>query len=387
MTILEVMQGFPPGTGTTDFFVNLCRQLILLPDTHIVILTTYDLGLKIPDISLYHHVEEIPSRTEIDVVHVHALWASVLTEAHRWARRKNIPVVVSPHGALSPWAMSSKRLKKLPYWLLFERWNLKRAAAFHVTAELEGEWVRERGFLQRQYLVPLGVDLPAEASHPQKAPRVILYVGRIYSVKGLDRIAAAIKILKSRGLWHGWHMVMAGPDWLDYQATFEQKLASLGLTFTHSNLLDDQVAQLGPVSPQSETQNQKLETVAIDISLPGAVYGEAKANLFRAASIYVQASHTENFAQPVAEALSYGVPVIAAKGTPWAKVVEHGCGFWVENSPEKLADSLAEMMAKSDDERREMGARGRAWMAKDFSWPAVGRRMLAAYRDVVTTRA
>ena len=387
MRVLHVMQALTPATGTTDFLVQLLRSLASATDCEVALMTLNDYGFEMPGVKIYSRFDQIPAAEVPDVVHVHALWHPQLTQAHLWAQKRGIPVVVSPHGALSPWAMSSKRFKKLPYWLLFERWNLKRAAAFHVTAELEGEWVRDRGFHQRQYLVPLGVNLPAEASQSQLTPRVILYVGRIYSVKGLDRIAEAIRILQKRGLWHGWHMVMAGPDWLDYQATFEQKLASLGLTFTHSNLLDDQVAQLGPVSPQSETQNQKLETVAIDISLPGAVYGEAKANLFRAASIYVQASHTENFAQPVAEALSYGVPVIAAKGTPWAKVVEHGCGFWVENSPEMLADALAEMMAKSDDERRKMGARGREWMAKDFSWPAVGRRMFAAYRDVVTTRA
>jgi hypothetical protein len=36
---------------------------------------------------------------------------------------------------------------------------------------------------------------------------------------------------------------------------------------------------------------------------------------------------------------------------------------------------------------REMGRRGREWMIRDFSWPAVAERMLAAYRWLLGTAA
>jgi hypothetical protein len=34
-----------------------------------------------------------------------------------------------------------------------------------------------------------------------------------------------------------------------------------------------------------------------------------------------------------------------------------------------------------------MGRRGREWMIRDFSWPAVAERMLAAYRWLLGTAA
>ena len=73
------------------------------------------------------------------------------------------------------------------------------------------------------------------------------------------------------------------------------------------------------------------------------------------------------------------MPVIVSRGTPWQEVEERQCGWWVENDPETLARTIVEMMALSEDERCAMGARGREWIRRDFSWESVGREMLSAY--------
>ena len=36
-------------------------------------------------------------------------------------------------------------------------------------------------------------------------------------------------------------------------------------------------------------------------------------------------------------------------------------------------------MAMSDEERAAMGARGREWIRRDFSWKGIGAKMKAAY--------
>lgn len=350
MRILEVMQGLPPGTGTTEFFVESVRAMIGA-GVKVDILCADMFRKEIAGANVFASVKELPSDYNPDVVHIHALWSLFLAKAHRWAHRHNIPVVVTPHGSLSPWAIKSKWWwKKALYWHLIEKPCLKKVKAFHVTAEHEGEWVRDIGFTQRQFIAPLGVNIGVENRCRCREGRTIITVGRIYSVKGLDRIARAIKILKDEGAWDGWKMVMAGPNWMNYQPELEALIKELGLKD--------------------------------DIELPGAVYGEEKEKLFRSAAFYVVASHTENFCQPVAEALTYGIPAIASKGTPWGGLEKHECGLWVDNSPESLAKAMKTMMAKSDEERVEMGLRGREWMEKDFSWESVGEKMLRGFEMI-----
>ena len=46
---------------------------------------------------------------------------------------------------------------------------------------------------------------------------------------------------------------------------------------------------------------------------------------------------------------------------------------------EPLASALKEMMALGDAERAVMGAHGRAWIRRDFSWEGFGLQMKAAY--------
>jgi len=85
----------------------------------------------------------------------------------------------------------------------------------------------------------------------------------------------------------------------------------------------------------------------------------------------------------VAEALSYGVPVITTKGTPWKGLIDHRCGWWVDVGVEPLAEGIRVATELSDAERREMGLRGRRYAESAFSWPRIAQEMLAVYQWVL----
>src|SRR5436853_3812448 len=116
------------------------------------------------------------------------------------------------------------------------------------------------------------------------------------------------------------------------------------------------------------------------IQLTGAVLGEDKENAFMNADVVIVPSHTENFAMVVAEALAYGIPVIASTGTPWKRLTEIGCGLWVDNQSESLAEAIKKI---SRMPLREMGLRGREWMQKEFAGEVTGKKMLAVYKSLV----
>jgi glycosyltransferase involved in cell wall biosynthesis len=116
------------------------------------------------------------------------------------------------------------------------------------------------------------------------------------------------------------------------------------------------------------------------VLIEGSVAGDAKTTAYKEADLFVIPTLNENFAITVAEALAAGTPVIATKGAPWPGLVHEGCGWWIDHGVEPLAAALSKAMAMRREALQEMGAKGRAWMARDFSWDRAAHDMLNIYR-------
>ena len=113
------------------------------------------------------------------------------------------------------------------------------------------------------------------------------------------------------------------------------------------------------------------------VSFVGQVDGNAKSAAFLTADVCVVPSHTENFCMVVGEALAYGVPVVASRGTPWAAIEAKRCGLWVSNSPHSLAQAITEIRLLN---LPEMGERGWSWIKAEYDWDAVAESMRNVYR-------
>jgi glycosyltransferase involved in cell wall biosynthesis len=139
------------------------------------------------------------------------------------------------------------------------------------------------------------------------------------------------------------------------------------------------------IGPDERGHASELAALAAElktqrVSIEGSVAGDAKTAAYREADLFVIPTLNENFAVTVAEALAAGTPVIATKGAPWRGLASEGCGWWIDHGLEPLVAALAKAMAMRREALQEMGAKGRAWMARDFSWDRAGRDMLDVYR-------
>jgi glycosyltransferase involved in cell wall biosynthesis len=283
-----------------------------------------------------------------DVIHDHGLWLMPNVDAGRAALLARKPFIVAPRGMLAPAALAFSRLKKQIVWALLQGDVVRRAACIHATSDQEHDEIREFGLKNPVAIVPNGIDLPeprALSISGTAAGRVVLSLGRIHPKKGLGCLVRAWARLEA-----------AHPDW---------RLRIVG---------SDELGHAG------ELVALAAELKARHVSVEKSVAGNAKIAAYRQADLFVLPTLNENFAITVAEALAAGTPVIATKGAPWRALQSEGCGWWIDHGVEPLAAALADAMIMTREALQAMGAKGRAWMARDFSWDRVARDMLDVYR-------
>lgn len=279
-----------------------------------------------------------------DILHANGLW-NMPSVYPAWAvKGTKCKLVVAPRGTLAAWALQKGYWKKKIFGLWFQNQVLRRADMFHATSEKEYEEIRAQGYRQPVAIVPIGMDVPEVESHVKEDAgriRKVVFFGRLHKVKGVDRLVRAWGAVAR----DGWELVIAGPD---------------------CGMLE-------------ELKRIVAEEQAPRVSFVGEINGHAKYEFLAGGDVYVLPSDTENFGVTVAEALASGTPVIASQGTPWQGLERERCGRWVPLGVEPLAAALNELMVISDEARAAMGARGREWIRRDFSWKGIGAKMKTAY--------
>lgn len=280
-----------------------------------------------------------------DVVHLTGVyWFPTIPTliACRLLRR---PLIWSPRGALQR-RNASRRATAKDAWEILCSLSMPRATLLHLTSEQERKESLKRFARLPTTVIPNGVALPQEAAHESGDGTLRLgYSGRLDPAKGIENLFAACRILIGEGI--RFHLRVAGGGEAGYERQLRSEVAAPELAA--------RVALLGPLA------------------------GAAKRQFFAETDIAVVPSYSEN-AIIVAQALAHGVPVIASRGTPWARVEEIGCGHWVDNDPATLARTIREM---AREPLGEMGRRGRQWMSDEFSWERVARNMSAVYTALI----
>jgi glycosyltransferase involved in cell wall biosynthesis len=268
--------------------------------------------------------------------------------AARASRRSGIPLVLSPRGCLSPEALRRSRWRKRAFWDLFYRSAFAACRCIHATSEREYEDVRDLGLTNPVAVIPNGVDLPPPSTRATRPTRTrsILFLGRVHPIKGLDVLIPAWKEAISSGV-KAWTLRIVGPGDARYVEQLRSMAGALGLGDA--------------------------------IEFAPAAFGDAKWREYEAAAVTILPSRTENFGMTVAESLAAGTPVIASKGTPWEGLERERCGWWVELTQASIAGALLEATRTPEAQLEELGSRGRAWMERSFSWPAIASEMAGVY--------
>ena len=285
-----------------------------------------------------------------DLIHVHSIYVWPTWIATRIAQRYKIPYLISPRGMLVKGLIQRKNRFLKTLWIkLIERHHLENASAIHMTSELEAREAKKFNFnLPRIFVVPNGVE-EGISSHPilKKISPVplLLYLGRIASKKGLDRLIPALAYVPEAQL------VITGNDEENYSPYLE-KLA-------------------------------RAHQVRDRITFTGPLYGEEKIALLKGATVFVLPSYSENFGVSVLEAMAVGCPVVVTPEVGLAEIVKKsGAGRVVNGDAKTLGESLRDLL-KDPVSLKKMGEAGRKVVLDQFRWDAIAKQMEDVYQDLL----
>ncbi len=219
-------------------------------------------------------------------------------------------------------------------------------------------------------VIPPGVDLSRFYPIPKDEAKavigvppedqLILYVGRIEPLKGVDTLLRALAQMQtaSNGECCPHYLVIIGGDPEATQESMTGEMSRLQ-QLTAELGIKDLVLFLGK-------RNQD--------SLP---------YYYSAADVVVVPSHYESFGMVALEAMACGTPVVASQVGGLAFLVKDGVtGFVIpDDEPNLLAERLIEIIQNKELQAR-LGKQGEL-AARDYSWDKIAARIFNIYQDLL----
>ena len=294
-----------------------------------------------------------------DLIHTHGIWYYPQFAVYQATKGTTKPIVASIHGELSQGNLRRAAFKKKIFSALVQRKIFKVASAIHAVSPQEVEDIIRFVGNVNIAIVPNGVN-PAEFAGPPSSAwikkryphiqgkKVILFLGRISSGKGLDTLAQAfgrvVRELETVCL------LVVGPDNWGYKSTIDKILIREGIS--------DKVI------------------------FTGMLTGNEKRAAFDCADVFVLPSLSEGFSMALLEAMLCGLPVIISPQCNFAEVETARAGKIVDVDVNPLAKALIELL-KNPDAGREMGRRGAKLVEQKYTWNTIADKMLALYEGLV----
>ena len=254
------------------------------------------------------------------------------------ARRAGLPFVFTPLRHRRPLGWNSPAFRRL----------YRESDALIALTHGEAAWLQTQGApAERVHVIGIGPLNDPEAT-PDLARRIVpedtqivLFVGQLHAYKGVRALLGAARLLQSRA---GVMFVFAGPDVRGNAREF---------------------AGAGP-----------------NVRWVGAVDNATRDSLLNACTVLCVPSSRESFGGVIVEAWASGKPVIGGPAPATSELIEDGVDGWtVAQEPAAIASRI-ETVLDNPGLAKEMGERGRAKVARSFSWEAIAQAHLDLYAQV-----
>lgn len=299
------------------------------------------------------------SDTRYDIVHSH-YWLSgpvgeILSE--RW----NAPHAITFHTLAKKKKQARSDEHEPEIRSAVEQRSMERADAIVVSTGQEREDIRHLyGESSRTVkVVPAGVDLdlfkPIQKEEARRTlglseSKIVLYVGRLEPLKGLDILLEAVWRLEDR--------------------------ADTRLLVVGGSLQDDD--ELGRLKASADRMG-----IADIVTFTGSIKQSDLPVYYSAADVFVLPSYYESFGLVALEAMACGAPVVASRVGGLKTFVENGVtGYLIPwRCPEPFAQRL-DMLLANPSLREKLGKAGRA-AALEMGWGRTADSLIDLYLELL----
>ncbi len=257
--------------------------------------------------------------------------------AARIARHHRVPYVYNAEGALCPFRLHMKSLRKHLFLRFVERGIVAGAAACQAVTRKEVSDLSAQGS-ERTWVIPNGIE-PFEPGDGAAfrarfgigaEEQLVLFLGRLHVVKGLDLLVEVFVKLAPENA----RLVIAGHEEDGTGRRIRTQLEAWG--------------------------------VGDKIRFTGHLEVAARRDALTAADLFVLTSESEGLPNAVLEALAAGVPCLLTNPCHVPEVEDAGAGRVVPVEVEPIESALREMLADPEELRR-MGDRARTLAEERFA--------------------
>lgn len=310
-------------------------------------------------IRAYNRLRALMPRYKFDIVHDNQCLAYGLL----LMKRLGIPMVATIHHPIPIDKEIDLSMARNPW----DRFRLKRWYSFlgmqhHVSPRLDRVITVSKSSaadIQRYFKVPErllrvvynGVDTDffnCDGNTPKRPHSLIMVSSGQSNIKGLPYMLRALHMLK--------------------------------------NEVDVKLTVVGSAAPDSQPvkliKEYGLERM---VNFTGGIEREELARLYTASEIAVSPSLYEGFGLPAAEAMSSGLPVIAARAGALPEVVgEDGkTGILVPPAEPGALAAAIKRLINDEPLRKRLGEAGRKRMQQNFSWRKAAKRTVEVYQELM----
>ncbi|HEY6737095.1 MAG TPA: glycosyltransferase [Candidatus Saccharimonadia bacterium] len=287
-----------------------------------------------------------------DLVHFASPNAPVLWSGPRITTVHDLTLLMYNTSRYTGWKQLISLVKRLVFrgvmWMSVTRSTLVLTPTKYVRRQImERYGVRANQIMAAPNSVSGEIVKPGKIERFNLPSEYVVYVGNCYPYKNVGLILQALaKLQQRRPAWLA--LVVVGRE--DYFRTqLRQQAAALDL--------------------------------ADRVIFTGQVTDEELAGLYRHAALYVYPSLSEGFGLQGLEAMSHGVPVLAANASCLPETCGEAARYFDPHDAEALANLIEEVLGDEAEQVR-MKKAGTAWV-QTFSWKRTAERTLEAYRQAL----
>jgi len=298
-----------------------------------------------------------------EILHIHEHRHSLAIIASYYAFKNNIPYVLQAHGSVLPF-FQKESLKKN-----FDKlWGFKilhNASRVLALTEIEKEQYLKMGIKEENIeILPLGINLKEYDNLPSKGKfrlkygianddKLILFIGRIHKIKGLDLLVRSFRLLKN---------------------DLKDELRN------GSSL---KLAIVGPDDGFLEELNKLIGKLKLkeDIILTGPLFENDKKSAIVDSDIFVMPSKYESFTTSGLEAMACEKPLILTKNNHIHNWVNNNVGFSCDYDEKDLANSIKQLL--NDEELiKNFGKKGKKLIEEKYNWNSVEKQAENIYKSI-----